>query len=89
MTLGAKPLQALTLILRHGLMLATMGVLIGITGAWALTRWMSSLLFEISPTDPVSFVLIPLLLLTVALLACWRPARRASKINPMIAMRGE
>ena len=89
MTLGAQPLQALTLILRHGLTLATMGVLIGMASAWALTRWMSSLLFEISPTDPVSFVLIPLLLLSVALLACWRPARRASRVNPMIALRAE
>ncbi len=88
-TLGAQPLQALTLILRYGLTLATMGVLIGMTGAWALTRWMSGLLFEISPTDPVSFVLIPLLLLSVALLACWWPARRASKVNPMIALRAE
>ncbi|HEY8459977.1 MAG TPA: FtsX-like permease family protein, partial [Blastocatellia bacterium] len=89
LTLGAQPRQALALILRYGMWLATQGVLIGVAVAWALTRWMGSLLFEISPTDPVSFVLIPLLLLIVALLACWLPARRASKVNPIVALRCE
>jgi putative ABC transport system permease protein len=87
LTLGAQPIQALMLILRYGLRLTALGVLIGVAGAWALTRWMRGLLYEISPTDPVSFVLIPLLLLAVALSACWRPARRAGKVDPMIILR--
>src|SRR5262249_4517438 len=89
LTLGAQPGQVLTLILRQGLGLALSGVLLGLAGAWGLTRLLRSLLFEIPPPDPFSFALIPLLLLSVALLACWIPARRAAKVDPLVVLRHE
>lgn len=65
------------------------GVAVGLAGALALTRWMSSLLFGVSPTDPMTFTLISLILTGVALLACYIPARRASRLDPIVAVRYE
>ena len=70
-------------------MIAFAGVVIGLTAAFSLTRWMKSLLFEVRPTDPMTFAVIALLLIVVALLACWIPARRAAKVDPMVALRCE
>ncbi|MGE0887353.1 MAG: ABC transporter permease [Blastocatellales bacterium] len=87
--LGAQSKDVVRLILSHGLVLALLGVAIGSAAAFALTRLMKSYLFGVSATDPVTFVAIPLLLTIVALLACWVPARRATKVDPMIALRYE
>jgi ABC-type antimicrobial peptide transport system permease subunit len=69
--------------------LASLGVAIGLIAAFGLTRLMKSLLFGVSETDPLTFVAIATLLVFVALLACWIPARRATRIDPMIALRSE
>ncbi len=89
MALGARPNSVMRLILISGAKLIGLGVLIGTAGALASTRLISSLLFNVSPYDPVSFVVIILLLTAIALLACWIPARRATKVDPMIALRSE
>ena len=89
MALGAGRQDILRLILRQGLRLVGIGTLLGLGGALAGTRLLRGLLFGVSPTDPVTFLTIPLLLLGVAGLACWLPARRAAKVEPMTAMRNE
>ena len=89
LALGAQPGVLLRSVLREGMLLIAAGVAIGIGGALALTRAMTSLLFEVSPTDPVVFTGVPLLLVVVALIACFVPARRASRVDPMVALRHE
>jgi ABC-type antimicrobial peptide transport system permease subunit len=69
--------------------LALVGALIGLVASWALTRLMQSLLFGVNTTDPLTFILISLLLILVALPACWLPARRATKVDPLVALRTE
>jgi putative ABC transport system permease protein len=88
-TLGADRGHVLRLILGHGAALAGMGIVAGILGALALTRFVASLLYGFSATDPVTFLGLPLLLLGVALLASWIPARRALSIDPQAALRME
>jgi putative ABC transport system permease protein len=87
--LGAQPRDVLTLVLARGLKLAILGVVFGLSAAVALTRWMESFLFAVSPTDPLTFGVTALGLLCVALLACWIPARRATKVDSMVALRHE
>ena len=85
----AQKRNVLSLVIGQGMALALIGIAIGLAGAFALTRLMSSLLFGVSPTDLATFIAIPLLLAFVALLACYLPARRATKVDPMIALRYE
>jgi predicted permease len=89
MALGASGPDVMRLALGHGMRLAMTGVALGLLAAFALTRVMKSLLFGVEPTDPLTFTVIALLLLIVALLACWIPARRATKVDPMIALKYE
>jgi len=79
----------LKLILKDGLVLASLGVVIGLVGAFAMTRLLSSLLFEVKPTDAQTFAMVSALLIFVALLACFIPARRATKVDPLVALRYE
>jgi putative ABC transport system permease protein len=89
MALGAGTAEVLKLMLRRGLALTLPGVAVGLIAALVLTRLMQSLLFNLSAADPLTFIVIASLLTVVALLACWIPARRATKVDPMIALRCE
>jgi putative ABC transport system permease protein len=87
--LGAQAKHVFGLIMRQGVKLILWGVIIGLAIAWGTTRLLVSLLFEVNATDPMTFVSISLLLISIALLACFFPARRALSVNPMIALRAE
>ncbi len=89
MALGAGPGDVIGLVLRQGARLAGTGAAIGLAGAFALTRLLSGLLFGVSPTDPLVFTAVPLLLIGVAFAACYVPARRATRVSPVVALRYE
>jgi putative ABC transport system permease protein len=87
MAMGAQPSDVLRLVVGQGLTLALIGVAVGISAALAMTRLMASMLFGVSSTDPLTFISISLLLIAVAALACYVPARRAARVDPMVALR--
>jgi putative ABC transport system permease protein len=89
MALGAAPQNVLRMILARGLALALVGVVIGLSTSFVLTRFLRSLLYGVRPTDPLTFLVVALTLLGVAFLASWIPARRAMKVDPMVALRYE
>ncbi len=89
MALGASRSEVLRMVMRQGLLLAIFGLGIGTAGAVAASRIVKSLLFQVKPTDPVTYVAVAGLLLLVAAVACWLPARRATRVDPMIALRYE
>jgi len=89
MALGAKRNDVLRLVLGEGFKLTIIGVVLGLVGAFAATKVLRNLLFEVKPTDPFTFIAVSLSLLVVALLACYIPARRATKVDPLEAIRYE
>jgi putative ABC transport system permease protein len=86
MALGAQKSDVLQLVVRQGMTLTLIGVIAGLAGAFALTRVISNLLFGVDANDPATFLGLSLLLMTVAFIACYLPARRAAKLDPMIAL---
>jgi putative ABC transport system permease protein len=89
LALGARPGDVVRLVVRQGLQLVMAGIVLGVAGALALTRLMASLLYGVSATDPATFVVVSILLTTVALIACYVPARRAMRVDPVLALRIE
>jgi len=89
MALGARMSDVLKLVLRNGMSLVLIGAVLGVAGAFATTRVMSSLLFGVAPTDLATFTAVVVVLVGVAFVACYIPARRATKIDPLVALRYE
>ena len=89
MALGARQRDVISMVVGQGMRIVLIGLAVGMIGAVGLSRLLQGFLFEIKPTDPTTFMGVSLILLLVALLACWLPARRASRVNPMVALRTE
>lgn len=89
MALGGAPRDVLRLVLKQGVGMVIAGLSVGLLAAWGLTRVMGGLLIGVSPSDPLTYATVALLLTAVALLACWIPARRATRVDPGIALRYE
>jgi len=89
LALGAQRRDVLALILGQGIKLTLSGVCLGLLTAWSVTRLLTKLLYSVSATDPVIFGSVALLLIAVALVACYLPARRATKVDPLVALRHE
>lgn len=89
MALGARSRDVLSLILREALLLVVLGVVVGLPAVFAVTRFAKTLLFELKPNDPLSLTAAALLLFVVAMIAGYFPARRAAKVDPLVALRDE
>jgi putative ABC transport system permease protein len=89
MALGARASDVLALVVGHGMLLTATGIALGLAGAFAITRVLEKFLWGVRPTDPVTFIAVSLLLAAVALLASYLPARRATEVDPMVALRYE
>jgi len=89
MAIGARTRDVLGLVVRHGMTLSLIGVAIGLALAFGLTRFLKGFLYQVGATDALTFALIPLFLVGVTLLACYVPARRATKVDPLLALRRE
>jgi len=89
MALGAQRVDVLRIVLGRGMVLALLGIGLGLAGAFLLTRLLDTLLFGVTPTDPLTFVVVSFLLVAVAFLASYLPARRATQVNPIEALRFE
>jgi ABC-type antimicrobial peptide transport system permease subunit len=89
MALGAQVGQILRMVMRHAMLLVAIGIGVGLTASWLLTRLIETLLFQVSATDPITFVGISVLLVAVALAACYLPARRAARVDPLRALHYE
>jgi putative ABC transport system permease protein len=89
MALGARRPGILLMVMRKGMLLTVIGTVIGLAGAFALTRWMSSMLFGVTASDPATYVMVVLVSLGAAVLACAVPARRATRVDPLVALRYE
>jgi putative ABC transport system permease protein len=89
LALGAQSGQVLRLVIRGGMLMAIIGLSIGLAASLALTRLITSLLFDVAPTDALTFVVVSVILGAVALFACYLPARHATKVNPLVALRTE
>ncbi|MGH9727287.1 MAG: FtsX-like permease family protein, partial [Candidatus Acidiferrales bacterium] len=89
MALGAKPVDVLRMVIRQGIMLTLTGVAIGVIAALGVTRLISSMIYGVTATDPLTFVSVAIVLVAVALAACYIPARRAMRVDPMVALRYE
>jgi putative ABC transport system permease protein len=89
MALGAQTIDVIKLVVRDGLKLVVIGVLVGLGGAVMLTRLMTTLLFGVAPTDSLTYGAVTVILIAVALAACYIPARRATKVDPLVALRFE
>jgi len=89
MALGAQARNVLGIVIGDGMRLTIIGMVIGLAGAWAVTRLLAILLYDVSASDPLTFAGAPLMLAAVAWLACYLPARRTTKVNPLAALRHE
>jgi putative ABC transport system permease protein len=89
MALGARRPAILLMVLRKGMLLTLIGTALGVAAAFVLTRWMASMLFGVSASDPVTYLFVVVVALGAALLACSIPARRATRVDPLVALRYE
>ncbi len=89
MALGARPRDVLLLVVGEGAVLIAAGLGLGVLGAWALARLLASTLYQVSPSDPATFAMVAVVLCGTALIAAWVPARRAARVSPLEALRGE
>jgi ABC-type antimicrobial peptide transport system permease subunit len=87
--LGASRRTILGLVIGQGLKLAAIGIVLGLVGAFGVTRYVRTILYNVTPTDPVSFIGVAVFLTLVAVLASYIPARRATAVDPLVALRGE